>query len=172
MFFVILHGCMDMNKAPIKIISLLMILWYCVSIIGFDVHTCSASGRSFVSTLLSGYTCEDIHPEHSCSSHGHDCCHDHDCCSHEEDCRNEYSSLESSSCCQDNIRVLHVTGLNPSDGHRHYDVCLAGPCLCVKTLIYDILPSFGNDGPEGVRVPDSGLLVPEDTQAVLGIWRI
>lgn len=159
-----------MRKASVKIISMLMVLWYCVSIIGFDVHTCNASGRSFVSTLLSGYTCEDIHPEHSCISHGHDCCHDHGCCSHDEDCRGGDDSLESSSCCQDNISILSITGLNHNDGQRDYDAAFAG--LCAGIPAYDILPSSGDEDSVRIPISGSGLLVPGDSQAVLGIWRI
>ena len=62
MFFVTLH--VDMKALLIKLSAMLMVLWYSMSIIGFDVHTCNGSGKSFIATFVSGTGCEDIHPDH------------------------------------------------------------------------------------------------------------
>lgn len=161
-----------MEKMSVKIVSLFVLLWYCASFIGFDVHTCSFSGRSFVSTLLSGYTCEDIHPEHSCSLHGHDCCHDHDCHGHEESCCNDGDSLEPSSCCQDNINILQLTGLNQNDNHRSYDGFAADVLCSASNVSYGIGSSSENNVSVRIPIPGSGLLVQGDAQAVLAVWRI
>ena len=34
-----------------KITAMLLVVWYSMSIIGFDIHTCSGSGESFVVTV-------------------------------------------------------------------------------------------------------------------------
>lgn len=154
-----------MRKVSVKIFSLFLVLWYCISIIGFDVHTCRASGHSFVSSSLVGYSCEDIHPEHSCSDHGHDCCHGHDGCS-ARDC------IHDGGCCENEFHMLTLTGLNQDEGHRHFDVCHCGLCPCVENLVSDILPDLTMGGMLRISGPGSGLIVPENAQAVFGIWRI
>ena len=52
----------------IKLTSVLLTVWYLMSIIGFDVHTCSGSGCSFVTTFIEGMTCAEVHPEHVCDA--------------------------------------------------------------------------------------------------------
>ena len=55
-----------MKKVCTKIFAALLVVWYLVGIIGFDMHTCNGSGRSFVVAFFEGMACEDIHPEHVC----------------------------------------------------------------------------------------------------------
>ena len=45
-----------------KIFAALLVGWYMMSIIGFGVHTCSGSGKSFVVAFYEEMTCEEIHP--------------------------------------------------------------------------------------------------------------
>lgn len=157
-----------MKNFATKICAALLLGWYFMSIIGFDVHTCSASGESFVATFIEGMTCEDIHPEHNCEEHGHKdtcgCCHseDHGCV-----------SVASGSCCSDDYQVLYITGTVPSDDHRHYDECSCGLCPCVDLSdsginvlpLYETLISY-------IHKPGSGLGAVSDRQAVLSVWRI
>ena len=63
-----------MKEIVTKIFAALLVVWYLVGIIGFDVHTCSGSGRSFVVAFFEEMTCEEIHPEHSCDPAA--CCAD------------------------------------------------------------------------------------------------
>ena len=107
-----------------KISAFMLVVWYCMSIIGFDVHTCSESGRSFVTSSILGTECEDIHPEHH--HHDHCCsgCDDHTSSSDED-------RVSTEGCCTDDIKVLVLTGSNTNDGHRHYDECHCGLCPCV-----------------------------------------
>lgn len=150
-----------------KIISALLALWYCMSIIGFDVHTCSRSGRSFVATFMTGLDCSDIHPDHCCSHS--DCCADHAtgnaCCSSEE-------SISAPSCCTNDFHVLLLTGTSGQEDTRHYDGCICGHQIC------DLMPSeirTDNSYTAFYRtrsVFEPGLLLTGNVQSFLGIWRI
>ena len=60
-----------MKNLSIRVFAALLMVWYCLSIIGFGVHTCSESNRSFLTNFISGVNCEDIHPSDLCESH---CC--------------------------------------------------------------------------------------------------
>jgi len=163
MFFVFLR--IRMRTMVMKISALLLVIWYCMSIIGFDVHTCRESGRSFVTSSILGTECEDIHPEHH---------HDH-CCS---DCGNHASSSEvdcvsPEDCCTDDIQVLVLTGSSTNDSHRHYDECHCGLCPCViehMSVIDDL--RAGTEFQEIIPLPDSGLFATGDVQTILGVWRI
>ncbi len=87
-----------------KITALLLVVWYSMSIIGFDIHTCSGSGESFVVTFVEGFECEDIHPEHHC--------HKGACCSHQHSCCDDKTHVEidAKSCCSSDYQVLALTG--------------------------------------------------------------
>ena len=118
MIFVTLH--VGMKDRILRFSALLLVLWYCFSVIGFGVHTCKASGRSFIATFVSGLSCEEIHPEHDCTSdHGnvdaHDCCcHHHAAKKYESTCcgagahLSEYSA--ENCCCSNDYHVLTITG--------------------------------------------------------------
>lgn len=110
------------NNVHIRVAASLMTLWYCISIIGFDVHTCSASGRSFIATFVEGLSCQDIHPEHDCDE-GHCCGHSHCGCSG-ADCEDSAGTLvRPVSCCTDDYQVLTLTGAGQDDGgYRLSDV--------------------------------------------------
>ena len=88
-----------MRTMVMKISAFMLVVWYCMSVVGFDVHTCMESGRSFVTSSILGTECEDIHPEHH--HHHHDCCPgcgDHTSSS-DDDC------VSTEDCCTDDIRV-------------------------------------------------------------------
>ena len=131
---------------------MLLIVWYCFSIIGFNVHTCNASGRSFIATFIGGLECSDIHPEH------HHCdCHS---CHHSED----------DDCCHDDHMSLGITGLFSNDDHQEQDFQLCGLCVSEKTYGFCALT-----GRYISEVHDSGPSVPivyGDVQSLLSIWRI
>ena len=162
MFFVFLR--IRMKTVVMKISAIMLVVWYCMSIIGFDVHTCRESGRSFVTSSILGTECEDIHPDHH---------HDH-CCS---GCENHSSSSDDcvspEDCCTDDIQVLALTGSNINDSHRHYDECHCSLCPCViehMSVIDDL--RAGTQIQEIIPLPDSGLSATGDVQTFLGVWRI
>lgn len=173
-----------MKKVCTKIFAALLVVWYLVGIIGFDMHTCNGSGRSFVVAFFEGMTCEDIHPEHACSPSS--CCaneHSHGCCGHahgeaaagnHDDCQHcEGISITAASCCSNDYMALDVAGTLAQDDHRHYDECACGNCPCA------VLHSAGTDLFAGnlsvksyIWQLGSGVPVACDMQAVFGVWRI
>lgn len=152
-----------------KIVAMLLVLWYSMSIIGFDIHTCHGSGRSFVVTFIEGTACEDIHPEHQC--HAHSCCEAEDasCCHH----NNDEPSVAASSCCSNEYQVLALTGVLSSDDHRHYDACGCGCCPYVDLYTCDLAHDYRYDSYQAyIKSPDSGLGVVWDVQTAFNVWRI
>ncbi len=167
-----------MRNVAIKIFAAVLTMWYSMSVIGFDVHTCSDSGRSFVTTFIEGLTCEDIHPEHSCDEVS--CCAEnhHECCSgHAEDhsdctfCNGV--SLVAKSCCSNDYQVLSLTGTILSESHGHHDECGCGHCPCVGFPVSeDPVLLCENKTIEYIPYPESGADSACDRQAVLRVWRI
>ena len=167
MFFV--HLLLKMRNVVHKICALMLAVWYFMSIIGFGVHTCRGSHRAFLTTFISEVVCEDIHPEHLCSS-GHHCCgghQEHGCCGHHAD-----SAFESSSCCSDDFVVLSLTGTAPSSEENGCSLCHCwhGPAEVSVASLHHLL-AFQEIN-RIIQEPDSGVPAPGDVQSLLGIWRI
>ena len=153
-----------MKNLFMKYVSVMMAVWYCLSIIGFDVHSCIRTGERFVTSAISGVECIDIHPEHSCHDHG-------GCCArHSESCNHEGESIEDSQCCTNDIHVLSVETLASSDHQRHYGEWNPNNCPCSLDLMASSQSRFTTVSYDH-RLPDSGLIVP-DMQARFNIWRI
>lgn len=145
-----------LKKLSLKVFSVMLLVWYLMSIIGFDVHTCSKDGSSSVATFISGMTCSDIHAEHGCGS-------DHHC-----SCDNDHDD-----CCKDDFKCLIITGVPSYDDSGFHDDCkpichpfLSDIRLC---LAYDHFRSY--DILELIR-PVSGFSLSDDSQSVLAVWRI
>ena len=150
-----------------KMFAVMLVGWYLIGVIGFGVHTCSGSGRSFVVTFAESMDCEEIHPEHSCC-----CCHE-GCCSHHED--EEHEEEHDGSCCSNEYQVLDLTGtLMQEDGrqcHFEYIDCFHGQALAYHMTQSYILPvEFRLI--KYIHGPESGHTLPGDVQSILGIWRI
>ena len=160
-----------MKEIVTKIFAALLVVWYLVGIIGFDVHTCSGSGRSFVVAFFEEMTCEEIHPEHSCDPAA--CCADehetHSCCCHHHD----GVSVSAKSCCSNDYLALEIAGTISNDDHRHYDECACGHCPCL-----DLHASEAGSVYETSLItayfhqPDPGVMQACDRQAVFSVWRI
>ena len=155
-----------MKKVLVKISALVLVIWYSFSVIGFDVHTCSGSGQTFIATVISGTDCEDIHPDHSKSP-----CR---CCHHNEDeTHSEEDGISTRPCCSDDWQMIVLTGVRASEGHGHLDEGHCGLCPCILGLHAEIIHS--NIDVYGLRAlykPDSGDIVPLDMQRIYNIWRI
>ncbi len=175
MFFVTLH--VDMKALLIKLSAMLMVLWYSMSIIGFDVHTCNGSGKSFIATFVSGTGCEDIHPDHVCSkgtcqakAHHEGCCKAHSCAHDcgDEDC--DDLKIMTRSCCTDDYQVIMLTGVPSDDDEFRYET----PCFTFCPFI-DLSAGISDTFCRGrMAFLKPGLLpdVRKDFQAVMNIWRI
>lgn len=164
-----------MKGVMMKISAMLLVLWYCLSIIGFDVHTCSGSGEVFVAASFTDLDCENIHPEHAGEHH-------HCSCSHHHEDRESHGScpcvtaaelhLHASDCCSDDYQVIFLTGLRSDDEHSHYNECHCGYCPCIEASASDLTTLFASCFKGKYRtIPDSGVSVP-DAQALFNIWRI
>lgn len=145
-----------MKNHWIKIVSALLMTWYCVSIIGFGIHTCSGSGRSYVAVFLTELSCEDIHPEH-------DCGHSH-CCS---------SGIGKASCCTNDFHVLSLTGtVGHEDGFNPHTYA-QDHLICLNTDLEMSGCGFMQTARRHIfKIPDSGTPVHSDVQSLLNIWRI
>lgn len=143
-----------MRNVAYKICAVLLAVWYLMSIIGFGVHTCRGSQRSFLTTFVTGMTCEDIHPQHHCT------------CDH-------HSSEAGHDCCTDDFKVLSLTGVLPS-AENDSGFFLHGDCVPFHDMYMESCHHLLSDSEFHLikRMPDSGLIQPGDLQPVLGIWRI
>ena len=150
-----------MRNVTLKISAVVLVACYLMSIIGFGVHTCMKSERTFVTAFVSSSACQDIHPEHHCAD-------SHHCCGHDEDAL----SFRPSACCSDDFVVLTVTGTIPSGENDHYG-CPSGDFFNATGLLSEIHPlSVKSDHYMTIFPSDSGCIVSGDMQSVLGIWRI
>lgn len=155
-----------MKSMFLKYMSALLAVWYCMSIIGFDVHACASTGDVFINSVLAGTTCEDIHPEQCCDSpeKSHSCsC----CCGHDVPLGDTVGSDDD--CCTNDIKVLDTEGMNvqKDDVYPSFAFCNA------DAFAYDVhVQSVMARVLEIQRLPDSGCMAQPDCQAVFNIWRI
>lgn len=167
------------NNVHMRVTAALLTLWYCMSIIGFGIHTCSESGRSFIVTFIEGSACQDIHPEHSCDADL--CCsaadHAAPACScghdHEATCDdNDEPMFKMPSCCTNDYQVLTLTGGGQDEGgqQRISDVQL----ISVQHVISeaDIHSLSVNSGLRAHCFPDPWVHSRGDIQLYCNIWRI
>lgn len=90
----------------IKFVSALVCMWYCVSIIGFDIHTCRNAEKSYVLSVMQSYSCVDIHPERLCEDDMEDCC---------AHVGQEVYEENPFSCCSDEYEVLDPLSVKTED---------------------------------------------------------
>ena len=149
-----------MKSIVLKYVSALLAAWYCLSIIGFDVHSCTATRSVFVNSVLLGVTCDEIHPEHDCSGHG-------SCCTH----HNAEDSMEitDDGCCTNEIEVLDSVVVTNADEDDYIQFSQMLSCLFIESN-YDVL--LFSESKESSYIPDLGRVIQPDCQAVLNIWRI
>ena len=177
-------GCM--RKMFVKYMSALLVVWYSLSIIGFDVHSCKSTGEVFVASLAGGISCEDVHPEHSCRAHGSCCGHDvvtcceHEtksCCAHEaEPCcgqsgQHTGNQVAKSDCCSNDLQVLELTGVYASS-ERNTDNDFADEYVLNVDLFAEMtIPAVQRPLLTYLKHPDTGVVMP-DRQAFFSIWRV
>ena len=159
-----------MRKMFVKYMSALLVVWYSLSIIGFDVHSCKSTGEVFVASLAGGISCEDVHPEHSCKAHGSCCGHDMAaCCVHED--QQTGSEVGKSDCCSNDLQVLELTGVYASSerstDNDHADEYVLNVDLFAEMTI----PAEQRPLLTFLKHPDTGVVMP-DRQAFFSIWRV
>jgi hypothetical protein len=172
----IFAGCM--RKMFVKYMSALLVVWYSLSIIGFDVHSCKSTGEVFVASLAGGIACEDVHPDHSCKAHG-SCCgqkvsaccsHDeHPCCGHEDN--QTGSQVSRPDCCSNDLQVLLLTGMNVSHERDTDGAYMDEYVLDVDLFAEMTIPAVQRPLITFLKHPDPGVVMP-DRQAFFSIWRV
>ena len=165
MFFVPLQ--IHMKKALTSFAAVLLVLWYLLSVIGFDVHTCASSGDTFIATVASGFSCDDIHPEHHSHKTCKSCC---ECHHHEQEPDESSASFGVKSCCTDDFQVIALTGTR---AYESYD--------CLDVFSDTVVEYVGTDCQLQTAVsavqsllykPGFWICILRDRQASYGIWRI
>ena len=159
-----------MKKFLMNISAALLVIWYCMSIIGFDVHTCMSSGRIFIATFAEGMACADVHPEQHCC--GSSCCSSH----HHEDHEDEHhgsSIVDTQSCCSNEYQVILISGSRAdNDSEDKYSLSRV-LCPCVSGIPVSYLSSAKyHAGHIQFLEPDSGVNQPGDICVVFGVLRI
>lgn len=158
-FFIYLQ--FEMKKAFSNIVAFVLMIWYFLSVIGFDVHTCGSTGRVFVSPVVTA--------ECSVSGQGGEClC---GCCSHCNETEADVPEFSEGSCCSDDYQALAITGGVSSEKHRYFDECSCGLCPAallseagaLRNVCFRML---------SCRLPDKLLLSPSDYQALISVWLI
>lgn len=170
-----------MKNVLTRLTAVLLVIWYSLSVIGFDVHTCSGSGETFVATVIGGTTCEDIHPEHhkeacSCCHHGHTSSQiagSQGVSGAEGTDHPHGTEMATRPCCSDDWQVILLTGCKTPEKHDHFDECQCGSCPC----ILDISTGYTHSRTDihslrAFHNPDSGKPLPPDVQQLYSIWRI
>lgn len=146
-----------------NITAILLLIWYSMSVVGFDVHTCSKSGRVFIATVITGTDCEDIH-----SLYGSPAC---SCCSdcHHHGCQDE--KMSAKPCCTDQWQMISLTGVRTDNDSR--DFLAGGLCPLVCIMAGD---DFASNDPSidlrGLTWPQPGQMHCRDVHKVCNIWRI
>ena len=151
-----------MKNLGTRVFAFMLLVWYCLSIIGFGVHTCSESNRSFLTSFISGIACDDIHPSDRCNE---------SCCSakkHKE-CTAGDVNLNKRTCCQDNYQQIQITGAGQGNSSEEYSI-IASSCFCYSTLVIDtVVPSLKFNQVSARSVPH---LFMGELRPFLSIWRI
>ena len=153
-----------MKNVLTSISAVLLVVWYSLSVIGFDVHTCSGSGKTYIATFVSGFTCADIHPEHA--NAGCRCCD-----SHKEDTSS--SRLDRKPCCADDYQVILLTGVRVSQqDDKSCDSSLTILQHDCDNWADNSYPTVFLAGLRAFYKPRSGDLMPRKIREVYNIWRI
>ena len=171
-----------MRKVFVKYMSALLVVWYSLSIIGFDVHSCKSTGEVFVASLAGGISCEDVHPEHSCRAHGSCCGHDmaaccehgvKSCCAHEAEHSDQQagSQVAKPDCCSNDLQVLELTGVYASSERITDNDFEDEYVLNVDLFAEMTVPAVQRPLLTFLKHPDTGVVMP-DRQAFFSIWRV
>lgn len=161
-----------MRRMFVKYMSALLVVWYSLSIIGFDVHSCNATGEVYVASLAGGIACEDVHPDHSCAHHGACCSHHHEnsCCHHRH--HDSDSRISDQNCCSNDVQVLQLTGVVISEDESYGSDVRVHQTDCYAYLTIDsATQALQRRYHKYLEYPDPGVTMP-DRQAFLNIWRV
>ena len=155
-----------MKKVFTSFAAPLLLVWYLLSVIGFGVHTCFRTGETYIATVATGFSCEELHPDKHHHQKGHTCC----CCSHEQTDTESVDSEGVKSCCTSDFKVITLTGTRASDNDSS-----SGMPACHIALLSD---ETGSSGPfwssliSTFHKARSSLSPLRDPRISYGVWRI
>ena len=131
----------------IRITAVAVCLWYSLCIMGFDLHTCTSAGHTYVSSVFKTEgECLSIHPDEACGA-GEDLCLE----SHVPALM-VGEQISNAACCSDEFEQLQDIYLPQNNICRQVVAfLLAAPAATVGTVVVPS-PSFrplsGQDFPE------------------------
>ena len=158
-----------MKKFLMNMSAALLVVWYCLSIIGFGVHTCTSSGETFIATFADGVECADIHPEHHCCGAS--------CCSSKHhgsvEAHHESQAVDAKPCCSNEYQAIVLSGCRTDNDSEDKYSFVKAFCPCVTEIPVSLIASAIYHA-EHVQFleHDSGVLPPGDLCATFGVWRI
>ena len=166
----------EMKNLGTRIFAFMLVVWYCLSIIGFGVHTCSVSKRAFLTSFISGVECADIHPSEMCKA---SCCSadkHKSCCGHHSSEKNDAEHSDTGvkvtkkTCCSNAYQQIELTG----SGH----VSVSEQSVSPQTLIAVCVNSSSEYNNvtysrmiQARTLPDRDLYMGE-LRPLLSVWRI
>lgn len=154
-----------MRKLLTNLCAMSLVVWYSLSVIGFDVHTCNRAGETFIASA-GEYSCETIHPEHeySCCHHGHD---------HHDAETLHTSSFEIPPCCTDDYHVISLTGIRSEDEHaKQLRQDIAGDYIANLPYEEDVHFNIFQSGLRVIREQASVLSRHRSLHEFYNIWRV
>lgn len=156
-----------MNKIHIKVFSCLMALWYLVSVVGLNVHTCSGTGEVFVKSLVAGTSCEMIHPSHGCHSEDACCC----CCEHEQ-AHDAEEGLSQKDCCDNEAVMLVHNGCTEDSILLSQLMAQALDMNCIAPEIFALQSPAKDFIQRKISEPDSSPQIQRDILSEISTWRL
>ena len=181
-----------MKNVLTSLTAIMLVVWYSLSVIGFDVHTCSDSGQTYIATVASGFSCADIHPEtHPVAGHSADTDHHPDtdrhschagseprvhtgckCCQkHENVSEAVTEQLDTKPCCSDDFQVIVLTGVRSSQDQDDCSDRVPVRIICGQSCSTYTSNAFVSSLRTFYK-PSSGDIVPRDVMVSYNIWRI
>ena len=165
-----------MKNVGTQIMALMLVVWYCLSIIGFGVHTCSASNRSFITNFISGVACEDVHPSEQCKA---SCCSGakhNKCCGHlsVEVVAESHSAgavmVTDETCCHNDYQQIVLTGSGQSNASEQSFVPVTLLALYTASS-FDFTDLAYSKKTQARPLSERGLCAGE-LRPLLSVWRI
>lgn len=157
-----------MKNLLTKCAAVVLVLWYSLSVIGFDVHTCSGSGKTFIATIISGTGCDDIHPEHNAPS-----CK---CCQKATAQLEDYDDcdLRTKPCCTDDWQAIALTGVRVNKDETSSESAISVRIALNQAFVQESYKNLdlNSNSPRIFYRLASGSAVARSCQEIYGVWRI
>ncbi|MGN0188315.1 MAG: hypothetical protein ACI395_02245 [Candidatus Cryptobacteroides sp.] len=161
-----------MKEKLTQSVALLMLAWYCLCLVGFDVHTCRISGESVLSPLVVSSDCEDLHHHDSHHHHSGMACR---CCLPDEGHSDCEAIVTEDACCSDDILIpeLAATESEREEVHSHHGHCTCHCGLCPDGIEVGRVLLAASFLPSSVPIPDENPLLPSRVErSAISVWRL